>query len=124
MKARHAAVAALALLVEMGCAAAGPGAGASRPERATVTVMVRNDNFYGANIHALYQGLTRHRLGYVEGFTTDTFALAWHPSRLQMQMSLVGVGTTYSDILTVEPGDVLELVLLPDLHRKVIRRRG
>ncbi len=116
----------LVLLLALACGRGTPAVGGLSPsvEDDSITITVVNDNFYDANIFAQYEGQIRDRLGIVTGNTSQTFRLRYYPGLLIMQMQLIGVGTALSNELVVGPGDVLELRLQPDLHRRVIRRRG
>jgi hypothetical protein len=114
----------LLLVVSVACSRATPAVGGVSPLlEDSVTVTVVNDNFYDANVYALYQGSTRDRLGTVIGHNSQTFRIKYHPRPLVMQMHLVGVGSTLSNEIHVDPGDVLELRIMPDMHRRVTRGR-
>jgi len=87
-----------------------------------VTIEVVNENYHDATIYALYEGLVRERLGFVVGHTTDTMTVNWHPTPLRMIMHLVGAGEAVSDVVIVDPGDFVQLRVMPDLHLKTVRR--
>lgn len=95
-----------------------PVTSATPAETQTVTIEVVNQNFYDANILANYEGEVQRRLGFVQGFQTDTFTLPWRNHQLVMISQFVGGGGVVSNILTVSPGDVLEFRILPDAHRR------
>jgi hypothetical protein len=92
------------------------------PMRELVTIEVVNDNYHDATIYAEYEGLVPERIGFVVGHTTDTMLVHWHPTQLRMIMHLVGAGDAASDGVMVDPGDFIQLRLMPDLHLKTVRR--
>jgi hypothetical protein len=109
--------------VGMACGRSAPALGGLSPERPdSVTIDVINDNFYDADIFAEYEGDQRRRLGMVSGFSSQSFTIPYRDARLVMVMRLIGVGEALSNVLSVSPGDVLELRLEPDLHHKLGRR--
>ena len=113
------------LLLAAACSKGTPAVGGLSPLFAdSVTITVVNLNYYDAGIYAQYEGGISDRLGTVTGNTSQTFSIRYHPRLLIMRMHLIGVGTALSNELIVDPGDVLELRLMPDLHRKVVRGRG
>ncbi len=115
----------VALLSAAACSRGTPAVGGLSPLLDdSVTITVVNDNYYDAGVYAQYEGGIRDRLGTVTGNTSQTFKIRYHPRLLIMRMHLIGVGTALSNELTVDPGDVLELRLMPDLHRRVVRRRN
>ena len=92
--------------------------GASPELPRTVMVEVVNQNFYDLNVLAAYQGDVQRRLGFVAGFQTDTFTLPWRSQQLVMISEFVGGGGTVSNVLDVDRGDFLQLIILPDAHRR------
>jgi len=125
MKARTATAGTLSLLIiSASCSKGTPAVGAVSPAwQDSVTVTIINDNFYDANIYALYLGATRDRLGTVTGHSRGTFKIRYQPKQLVMWMHLIGVGVTVSNEILVDPGDELELRIMPDAHRKTVRGR-
>ena len=61
------------------------------------------------------------RLGSVSGNTEGTFTFRWASIDLRIEIDLLSVGSTLTDVLPVDEGDELELQIRPDLHR-LIRR--
>lgn len=125
MKVQTSIAGAVSLLVlSASCMRGTPAVGGASPAwDDSVTVTIINDNFYDANIYALYVGATRDRLGMVTGHSTETFRVRYQPKQLVMWMHLIGVGVTVSNEIGVDPGDELELRIMPDAHRKVVRGR-
>lgn len=82
-----------------------------------LTLEVKNDNFYDATIYAVRPG-QRVRIGWVGGFNSGVFTFRWPALDLSLEISLLSVGSYYTYPLAVEPGDQLELTVLPDLHRR------
>ncbi len=84
-----------------------------------IFVEVKNLNFYDAELYLRDESGHRVRLGFVAGNATENFTFRWPPAReLQVQIHLISVGTYLSDVLPVEEGDELELIIEPDLHRQ------
>lgn len=105
------------------CSRSAPAMGGLSPDVPdSVRIDVVNDNFYDADIFSEYEGDVRRRLGMVNGFSSRSFSIPYRPAQLVMVMRLIGAGEAVSNILAVNPGDILELRLLPDLHHKVVRR--
>jgi len=90
-----------------------------------LTLHVINENFYDATIYAVWSGY-RKRLGVVQGQREDTFRFRWEPMELSIEIRLLSVGSTTTYSLPVDEGDVLELRVQPDLHRRIppSRERG
>ena len=123
---RLAALAGLTLALS-GCALLGRGgrgdeARDDRPQELTMHVI--NENFYDATIYAVDQGGTRQRLGIVSGHSEETFRFRWHTMEMSVEIRLLAVGSTQTYSLPVNEGDVLELRVQPDLHRRIPPNRG
>ena len=93
--------------------------------REDVSVRVINDNYYSARIRAVYDGGNRYIIGTVESHrTADDFVIPWQPKMLWFEIDLiVGPGLYLSDRVHVEPGDLVELRLPPDLEQSGFFRR-
>lgn len=106
-----------------GCAAGG-GSGADdefAPQQTQeIMLEVRNQNFYDATLYAISQS-ERIRIGYVPGNSNETFTFRWTPIDLRIEVDLLSVGSFFTESMPVDRGDVLELVIEPDAHRKVRR---
>jgi hypothetical protein len=98
-----------------GCSVFRREAGAD-PDRDTLTVEVRNQNYYDVTLHAI-DGGARERIGVVTGNTTRTLTFRWQRIDLAFQIDLIGAGTYLTRSLPVSPGEVLQLDIRPDLHR-------
>ncbi len=88
------------------------------PRVRELTLHVINDNFYDATIYAVWSGY-RKRLGVVQGQGEDTFRFRWEPMELSLEIRLLSVGSTTTYSLPVDEGDILELRVQPDLHRRI-----
>jgi hypothetical protein len=105
------ALLASAVLVSTGC---GAGTGAtrnpfaprgSRGDDGTVQVLVDNQNFGDATVHA-YRGSERFRLGQVTGKTEKSFTVRWNFSLpMEFDIHLVGGGDCRVRAMAVDPGD-------------------
>ncbi len=106
-----------AVLTAFACGGATPGAEGLSPERRpTVTLEVRNRNFYDANIYYVFPSTGRQRLGTVVGNTTRTFTFPWHSGEIRMIMDFIGANATATEELNADPGDELMLEILPQAH--------
>ena len=84
-----------------------------------LTLSVRNQNFYDATLYAIAPGHYRQRLGFVTGNSEDTFTFRWSAIELRIEIDLLSVGSTVTEPLPVDEGDELELIITPDLHRRI-----
>ena len=103
------------------CGVGGRG-GDVEPRTDDLTLRVENQNFYDATIYLLTT-IDRIRLGDVAGQQTRTFSFAWRDFDLQIEVHLVGVGSFVSELISVNRGDAVDLIIEPDAHRKRVRRR-
>jgi hypothetical protein len=83
--------------------------------RREFTIEVDNNNFHDATVYAVRGGL-RLRLGFVSGFRTDTFKFRWSDGDLRIEIKLLAVGSYYTQVMSVDQGDELQLTILPSLH--------
>lgn len=121
MRLRTSYIGVLALLVAPGCSTlgrSGEGDSADPEQGRELTLHVINQNFYDATIYAVW-GSYRRRLGVVTGQREDTFRFRWAPLELSIEIRLLSVGSTTTYSLPVDQGDVLELTVQPDLHRRI-----
>lgn len=87
-----------------------------------VAVEVDNRNFYDATIYARV-GSERYRVGTVTGHTMKVLTLERPVLELRFEIHLIGAaGTHTTDPMSVNPGDILQLIIPPDLHRRNERR--
>ena len=81
-----------------------------------VRIDVVNSNFVDATLRAIIGGAPR-RLGRVTGHSSATFSLDWPNSRpLRIEIDLFVGGSCITRTLNVEPGDVVELQIDPNLQ--------
>ena len=84
-------------------------------------VRVRNSNFYDATITAIGDNV-RRRLGTVGGNSSATFTMPWEFSGgLRIQIDLLAGPTCTTDTVTVNPGDIVDLEILPDINTQFCR---
>lgn len=77
----------------------------SRGRDGSVQVLVDNQNFGDATVHA-YRGSERFRLGQVTGKTEKRFNLAWNFSLpMEFEIHLIGGGDCRVRPMPVDPGD-------------------
>ena len=88
-------------------------------------VEVINDNYYDARLYALYAGGARYPLGTVGGNLSQAqVAIPWTPRPLVVELFLViGGGHYVSDVLSPQPGEVLQVRLPPNLDASGFFRR-
>lgn len=93
------------------------GAGTATEAR----VRVRNSNFYDATLTAIGDNGQR-RLGTVGGNSSATFTMPWEFSGgLRIQIDLLAGPTCITDVVTVNPGDTVDLEILPDINTQFCR---
>ncbi|MGD8728512.1 MAG: hypothetical protein PVF90_02320 [Gemmatimonadota bacterium] len=82
--------------------------------RNEIRIHIRNNNFYDARIIALLEGTTRRQLGTVGGKTEAVFTLPLVYSRgLRLEIDLLAGPTCVTDEITADPGDDIQLDILP-----------
>jgi hypothetical protein len=84
-----------------------------------ITLVAKNQNFYDATLHAIGLGGTRRLLGRVAGNSEESFVFRWSSVELRIEIDLLSVGSTVTEALPVDEGDDLELIITPDLHRRI-----
>ena len=101
--------------------ACGTASRARSPESASrdITLVAKNQNFYDATLHAIGLGGTRRLLGRVAGNSEESFVFRWSSVELRIEIDLLSVGSTVTEPLPVDEGDELELIITPDLHRRI-----
>jgi hypothetical protein len=85
-----------------------------------LTVEVRNHNFYDATIYAWDSG-ERLRLGMAQGKSTTTFSFRWDLGDLRFIIDFIGAGELVGEVLAVDPGDDLVLIVGSEDHRRANR---
>ena len=91
----------------------------------SIYVQVINDHFSDARIYALYEGGARYTLGLVVGKTKGQLTpILWQPRGLQFEVSFIATeGVYYSDELLLEPGDVIQMTIPPNIATSAFFRR-
>ena len=84
-----------------------------------ITLVAKNQNFYDATLYSIGPAGTRQRLGRVLGNSDETFVFRWSSVELRIEIDLLPVGSTVTEPLPVDEGDQLELIIAPDLHRRI-----
>jgi hypothetical protein len=88
-----------------------------------LTLEATNQNFYEATLYALI-GSQRIRLGTVRSNAEETFTFRWTGPELRIEIQLISVGSYFTESMNVDRGDILQLVIEPDLDRRIpITRR-
>ena len=90
----------------------------AEPERG-IELQVKNDNFYDATLYAVNPGGSKRRLGRISGKSQKTFEFRWSSTEIRIEIELLSVGSTLTDVLPVSEDDTLELVITPDLHFRI-----
>ena len=82
--------------------------------RNEIRIHVRNGNFYDARIISLLEGTSRRQLGTVGGKTEAVFTLPLVYSQvLRLEIDLLAGPTCVTDAITADPGDDIQLEILP-----------
>ncbi|KRT64844.1 MAG: hypothetical protein XU13_C0154G0002 [Candidatus Rokubacteria bacterium CSP1-6] len=101
--------------IHIGASARPAVAQQEEPPRRDFTIEVDNNNFHDATVYAVRGGL-RLRLGFVSGFRSDTFKFRWPDGDLRIEIKLLAAGSYYTQVMSVDQGDELQLTILPNLH--------
>jgi hypothetical protein len=109
------------LIAILGLAACGSANRGRSPARASrdITLVAKNQNFYDATLHAIGPGGSRQLIGRVMGNSEESFVFRWSSVELRIEIELLSVGSTVTEPLPVDEGDELELIITPDLHRRI-----
>lgn len=82
--------------------------------RNEVRVLVQNTNFYDARVYALVDGVRRH-LGSVVGKTDGVFIMPLSfAQNMRLEINLLAGPTCVTESIPVDPGDTIQLHILPD----------
>jgi hypothetical protein len=77
-----------------------------------VQLTVQNNDFKDATVYAVWEGMSRRRIGMVTGKTSATFTFDWVSHKIHIEADFVaGEGFT-SDPIEVWEGDHLDLVIM------------
>ncbi|MGW8268486.1 MAG: hypothetical protein ACWGSQ_19115 [Longimicrobiales bacterium] len=116
---------AVALLA--GCSQAGRSTGGSFPsdsEARSIRVYVTNRNFMDATLWAVTPG-TRNRLGIVTGKKDAVFTVPWDFSQdLRIEIDMLAGSRCITEVLPVDPGDDIELIIDVDMTRSPLCSGG
>jgi hypothetical protein len=116
------------VVAALGCGGSQPVHDAS-PESFSVPdsidVEVINQNYYDANIYAIYGEAERRWVGNVPGVgTRSSFVLPWYPRTLAFEIDfVVGPGVFISDRVDVARGDAVQLTVPPNILASGFFRR-
>lgn len=102
-----------------GQASENPSYGTTPNRTRDLSLTVKNQNFYDATLHAISTSGHRQLVGRVSGNSEDTFTFRWSAIELRIEIDLLSVGSTVTEPLPVDEGDELELIITPDLHRRI-----
>ena len=81
--------------------------------RNEIRVRIVNSNFYDARIYIIGDGV-RRQLGTVGGKTDGVFTTEWsHSQDARIQINLLAGPTCTTDTIPVDPGDTLQLQIMP-----------
>lgn len=90
----------------------------------SVTLHVKNQNFYDATLYLIWRTGRRFRLGSVGGNGERDFSFRWEANDLWVEIHLLSVEGSYqTPPMAVDKGDELELVVEPGLDRRIRFRR-
>lgn len=123
MRLGRTAIALAGALVVAGCVGMAPG----KVARGVVFVDVRNANNLDAAVYLLSGG-QRHRLGLVTTNGRERFRveprLVAPPGYLRVAASLLASNRRFvSEEMALQPGDVVQLVVQPDISTSYVTRR-
>ncbi|MBM4183072.1 MAG: hypothetical protein FJ207_02470 [Gemmatimonadetes bacterium] len=83
---------------------------------ADIRIRVRNQNFYDASLTAISDTGER-RLGNVGGNSSAVFTTPWSfTSSLRIQIDLLAGPSCVTDVITVSPGETVNLDIPPDFR--------
>lgn len=112
------------MLLAPGCRAGGRQSVAplTPRERGTLTIRVENLQFNDVTLHALAAG-SRIRLGTVAGKGVGRFTIPWTTlTELRFEIDLLAGPSFTTRYISVNPGEVVEVVVQEPLERTIIRR--
>jgi hypothetical protein len=101
----------LATVMVAGCGSAQRERSDVEPQESEeITLEVENYNFNDATIYARAAG-RRQRLGTVSGNDTRTFTFRWVALEISFEIDFLSGGRSTTEILPIERGDTLELIV-------------
>jgi hypothetical protein len=117
----------LTVVLLAGCSQAGRSDRSSFPgdsQERSVRVYVTNLNFMDATLWAVTPG-TRNKLGIVSGKREAVFTLPWDFSTdLRIEIDMLAGSRCVTEVLPVDPGDDIELIIDVDMSRSPLCRGG
>ena len=122
---------ALCWMVVIGGACAGSSeveveSAASPVVQDSIYVRFINNHFYDARVYVLYGGGARHPLGIIVGKSEGEITpILWQPRTLEFEISFIWeTGLYLSDDLSLEPGDIVNLTIPPNIASSTFFRRA
>jgi len=103
------------------CAGNRGGIAVTHPESAfardSITISVLNDHWYDARVYVVYGDAIRYPLGVVANKReAGPFTIPWHVQPLAMEVDfIIEYGRYLSDEILVDPGDLVELRIPPNI---------
>jgi hypothetical protein len=113
-------IAAALVIVVMTCSRSSPITIGHTPNplvRDSIIITVINDHFYEARVYAVYNQGLYYPLG-VMGMKRESgpFTIPWHIEELAFEIDMITISGRYrSDEIPVEPGDLVELRIPPNI---------
>jgi hypothetical protein len=91
----------------------------------SIYVQLVNDHFSDARVYALYEGGARYSLGLIVGKgRMQDAAILWQPRPLVFEISFIAEEGLYlTEELTLEPGDLIQLNIPPNISSSAFFRR-
>jgi hypothetical protein len=105
------------LLFFVGCGAHMGSSGVPGRDARNLSVEVRNYNFLDATIYAWDSG-EKLRLGMAQGKSTTVFDFRWDLGDVRFIIDFIGAGELAGEMLPVDPGDDLILIVGQEDHRR------
>lgn len=86
-------------------------------QRKEIEIRIDNANFSNAIVWTMLNETRQRRLGLVSGKTDETFKVKWdRVQRLRIEFDMQSGPTCYTELIWVEPGDVLEIEIPSSLN--------
>ena len=114
----------LACAGNQGSQSAGPEVPSPWAEAREVAVHVKNENYTDVTVYSVrnQDRASVTRVGYVPGFGSRDFTFSWSDGELAFLIEFLALGSVATQTLAVNPGDTLNLVITPELHRRAASR--
>ena len=113
----------LACAGNQGSQSTGPEVPSAWAEAREVSVHIKNENYTDVTVYSIrnQDRASVTRVGYVPGFGSRDFTFSWSEGELAFLIEFLALGSVATPNLAVNPGDTLNLVVTPELHRRAIR---